>query len=133
MRINYKLYFMFIVLLISLFLIDTPVKAVGNNRVINQTSMYSMKGLTWYMVAGQKKYSSSFYVEAGESIVISVAPSVSSAKYNVGIYQPSGSERKMTKSGSTVTSYSVSTSGYYKVFIYNANSTAVDYAISYAY
>lgn len=134
MKINYKLFLAFVIVFVTaVFIVNLPTKAYEINKESNQASTYSAKGLSWYLIAGQKKYTTSFYVEAGGSIIIGVLPSVSSAKYSVGILQPSGSERKITKSGNSTTTYAISSSGYYKVFIHNANSTAVDYTISYAY
>ena len=132
MKTNYKLH-LIVVVIVALLYVNMPVKAMEINPVMNQASTYTIKGLSWYMIAGQKNYSASFYVEAGESIIIAVKPSVSSAKYSVGILQPSGSERKMTKTGTSSTTYAISTSGNYKIFIHNSNSTAVDYTISYSY
>ncbi len=133
MRRNYKLNLSIVLAIVLLVSLNIQAKAMEINRVNNQASTYSVDTLSWYMVAGQKKYSSSFYIEAGDSITIVVAPRVSGAKYSVGILQPSGSERKVTKTGTTTTTYAVSSSGYYKVFLHNVTSSALDYGISYTY
>lgn len=125
--------FAFALLFTFLMLNNDTAKAIEIEKTSNQASTYSANGVSWYMVAGQKTYTSSFYVSAGNSIIISVAPSVSGAKYSVGILQPSGTERKITKTGTTSTTYAITSSGNYKVFIHNVTSSAVDYRMSYGH
>lgn len=137
-KINYKLNLFVVGIYICYMII-----ALSSNNVCamekikmngeNSASTYSIKVVNWNLSAGQKTYTSSFYVAAGGEIEIGVGTSPSSTKYYVGIKQPSGSERQILKQGSSDTTYAIPSSGYYKVYIHNVSSSSSTVTVQYMY
>ena len=79
----------------------------------------------WTITNGHSATSGKFYSYSGGSITISVAIVPSNKTVRVGIVQPDGVKRYVEGNGSVGHSFSVTQTGYHKVYIANDSGTTV--------
>lgn len=81
----------------------------------------------WTVPASTVKMTDTFYVKKGQSINVNFYQnSQMDKKFKVGIISPAGGRNYVWANGSINYGFSVNTSGYYRVFVQNDNSAAIE-------
>ena len=88
---------------------------------------------SWTVSGDTMKQTSSFYVEAGQEITVVAGIEPGNKNVKAGIIDSSGGRRYVTGEETINHSFSITSSGSYRMFIENTNSTAVTVTGTYLY
>ena len=87
--------------------------------------------IEWTVGANTQKSTGKFYVSAGSIIAVTVSIEPSNKTVKAGVIWPDGTRDYVTGSGVLYAPFTAPSSGYYKVFVENGNSTSVTVEGSY--
>ncbi len=87
--------------------------------------------IEWTVGANTQKSTGTFYVSAGSSISVMVSVTPSNKTVKAGVIWPDGTRDYVSGSGVLYSTFTAPSSGYYKVFVENGNSTSVTVEGSY--
>ena len=93
----------------------------------------AMSSLSWTVPGDTMRQTSSFYVKKGQEINVLIDIEPENKNVRVGIIDSSGKRRYVTDEGTINHVFSITSSGTYRVFVENTNSTAVTAIGMYTY
>ncbi len=100
-------------------------------RMTRSVGVNEMATFNWLVVPGTRTVTSSFYVKAGQSISISCTASPGNSPYWIGVQDGWNNVRYVEGSGSFGHTFSVESSGFYRVLVQNRGSVDIDTSGSY--
>lgn len=99
---------------------DNIVQNIGEFGLVGRSSAF-----LWNVQANSLTKSSQFYVEAGKEICVSAFLDPTDKTVKLGIIDTSATKRYVTGSDSISHDFSITKSGYYRIFVENTNSVSV--------
>lgn len=93
----------------------------------------SMKSLNWSVGGKTLVHSSYFYAKSGGTIQILGGTDPSSKNVYIGIIEPDGTKRSIYWGGAFNHTFTLDTSGLYRIYVRNANSVTIDVSMTVIY
>lgn len=110
---------------------DPGITEYTGEVTVSQNARSSMVSFDWRIPAKSLMKTSTFKVQKGQEILVSVL-STSSQTYDMGIINSAGTKRYVVATGSKGYNFEITQTGYYSVFVRNPGSAAINVSGFYA-